>query len=160
VYYQQPFPGQVPPSAQYNQYNQYNGEVVAGLSYLFFLVGLIMFFAERNNRFVKFHAAQSLLIHLAALITSLFWVLLFLVVTVTGAAASLGTGSPSRTIAGLVGIAVLVVTLFALALYLVYLGALIWGMIAAFTGKTTKLPLVGELAERWSTTPIAPGQAG
>jgi hypothetical protein len=108
LYYQQPYPGQVPPSAQYNQYN---GEVVAGLSYYFFLVG-----------------------------------------TVTGAAASLGTGSPSRTIA------VLVVTLFALALYLVYLGALIWGTVAAFTGKATKLPLLRDLAERWSGTPIPPGQ--
>jgi uncharacterized membrane protein len=157
VYYQQPYPGQAPPSAQNNQYN---GEVVAGLCYPFFLVGLIMFFAERNNRFVKFHAAQSLLIHLAALITSLFWILLFLLVTVTGAAASLGTSSPSRIIAGLVGIAVLVVTLFALALYLVYLGALVWGMVAAFTGKATKLPLLGDLAERWSSAPIAPGQVG
>jgi len=146
--YQQPYPGEMPPSSQ--PYSQYNGEAVAGLGYLFFLVGLIMFFAERHNRFVKFHAAQSLLIHLAALIATLFWALLFLVVTITGVAASLGTGAPSQPIVGLAGIAVLLVTLFAFALYLVYLGALIWGMIAAFSGKATKLPLVGELAARWS----------
>lgn len=124
-----------------------NSNVVAGLCYLVGLVAVILFFTEQRNGFVKFHAAQALLIHIAAIIGSLFWMLIFLAVIVTGVAASVGTSSVGL-LSTLAGEVVLSISLLGIGLFFFYLAALIWGMIAAFTGKATRLPLAGELAER------------
>jgi uncharacterized membrane protein len=123
-----------------------NNNVVAGLCYLVGLVAVILFFTEQRNGFVKFHAAQALLIHVAAIISSLFWMLIFLAIIVTGVAADIGTSS-AGLISNMAGFAVLSIFLLGIALFFFYLTALIWGMIAAFTGKATRLPLAGELAE-------------
>jgi uncharacterized membrane protein len=127
-----------------------NSNVVAGLCYLVGLVAVILFFTERRNFYIKFHAAQALLIHLAAIVSTLIWLLIFLAIIVSGLAASVGTSS-SGLAAGVAALAVLVISLLGFGLFFLYLAALIWGMIAAFTWKSTKLPLVGELAERWAS---------
>ena len=123
-----------------------NSNVVAGLCYLVGLVAVILFFTEQRNGFVKFHAAQALLIHVAAIISSLVWMLIFLAVIVTGVAASVGTSS-AGFVSSLASLAVLSISLLGIMLFFFYLAAFIWGMIAAFTGQATKLPLAGELAE-------------
>ena len=124
-----------------------NSNVVAGLCYLVGLVAVVLFFTEQRNGFVKFHAAQALLIHVAAIISSLFWMLIFLAVIVTGVAARVGTSS-AGFVSNLASGAVLNISLLGIVLFFLYLAALIWGMIAAFTGQTTRLPLAGGLAER------------
>jgi len=134
-----------------------NGTVIAGLGYLIFLVGLIMFFVEQSNRFVKFHAAQSLLIHLAAIASGIIWSLLFILATVLGVGASAASDSSLGVASTLIGIFILILSLLAIVLLALYVVALIWGMIAAFSGKATKLPIVGGLAERWSGGPLPAG---
>ena len=124
-----------------------NRNVIAGLCYLLGLVAVILFFTEQRNGFLKFHAAQALLIHVGAIISSLFWMLTFLAIIVTGAAAAVGTSS-AGFISNMASVAVLSIFLVGIALFFFYLTALICGMIAAFTGRATKLPLAGELAER------------
>ena len=135
--------------------------VLAGLSYLsMFLIGIIgpiiVFFVEKNNRFVKFHAAQGILIGIAEAVWIFALIILNTILvgasiaasgtnSTAGAAASSGLGLGSCLI-GCVGF------LGGLAL----LGAVIWGAIAGFTGQATKLPLIGNLAERWAGGPVTP----
>ncbi|HAG97783.1 MAG TPA: hypothetical protein DCL75_02705 [Ktedonobacter sp.] len=110
-------------------------KVSAGLSYLITIVGLIFFFIEKQNRFVRFHALQSVL-----LAVSLF--ILFFVIFFVGIAAAF----VSSTLAGLI---------FSLGYLVVWAAAFIgWliGMINAFQGKYFKLPVIGDLAERWSSS--------
>jgi uncharacterized membrane protein len=40
--------------------------------------------------------------------------------------------------------------------YLGLIGLWLWGLISAFQGKYTKLPLIGEFAERWVGGPPTP----
>src|SRR5215475_2925866 len=39
--------------------------VLAGLGYLFPIIAIVFFFIEKTNRFVKFHAAQAMLIYIS-----------------------------------------------------------------------------------------------
>ena len=42
--------------------------VAAGLAYLISILGIVFFFIEKQNRFVKFHSAQVILLAIAMLI--------------------------------------------------------------------------------------------
>ena len=149
--YQQPYPGPKPPPPSVVGDG---GTVIAGLGYLFFLLGLIMFFAEQRNRFVKFHAAQSLLIHLAAVLATFVWLALFIVFAVVGVSLGVASSSSGGVAASFVGIFFLIAVLLGIVAAMLYVAALIWGMVAAFGGKATKLPVVGSLAERWAGGPL------
>ena len=45
--------------------------VSAGLSYLVGIIGIIFFFMEKQNRFVRFHAAQSITVGVALIAVSI-----------------------------------------------------------------------------------------
>src|SRR3989440_6283060 len=112
-------------------------KVSAGLGYLILIVGLIFFFIEKQNRFVRFHTLQAVLLAI-----SLF--VLFFVIIFAGIAAAFVNG-------GLAGL------IFSLGNLVVWVGGFIaWlmGMINAFQGKYFKLPVIGDLAERWSGSGI------
>jgi len=112
-------------------------KVSAGLGYLILIVGLIFFFIEKQNRFVRFHTLQAVLLAI-----SLF--VLFFVIIFAGIAAAFVNG-------GLAGL------IFSLGNLVVWVGGFIaWlvGMINAFQGKYFKLPVIGDLAERWSSAGI------
>ena len=98
----------------------------AALSYLgWWLTGLIFVISERRNRFVRFHAMQSIL---TFAILSLVWLILQLIFSIP--------------IIGLVGCVLRPVLIFAtLALWL--------GLMAiALLGRKIKIPVIGDLAER------------
>jgi uncharacterized membrane protein len=122
--YQQPFgtPGVANTSLGLTQ------NVAAGLSYVFFFVsGLIIFFTEKQNRFVRFHAMQS----------TLFFGSLFVLRIVLG----FFYGLPLLGIlAGLVSY---------LLLLLGFVGWIVL-LINAFQGKYFKLPIVGDYAEKYA----------
>jgi uncharacterized membrane protein len=111
--------------------------ISAGLGYLIPLVGLIFFFIEKQNRFVRFHTLQSVLLAVSGFV--LFFVLLFV-----GIALALVSSNLGGLILGL-GYILIPIGLF--------IGWLI-AMINAFQGKIFKLPLIGDLAERWSSSGI------
>lgn len=127
--------------------------IAAGLGYFFSpILPLIFFLIEKNNRFVKFHAMQSILLGAAYVV---FFVVVFIiqsVVLIGSTAADNGTGAIAAG-GGLIGCLIS-------CLYLVgalgFLALVIWGMVAGFTGKYTKLPIVGNLAEKWSGGPVQP----
>ena len=111
--------------------------VSAGLGYLVVIVGLIFFFIEKQNRFVRFHTLQSVL--LAASEFVLFFLVFFVGLALAFVIPGLGAL-----------ILVLGYTLLPIAFFVGWLVAMIY----AFQGKYLKLPLIGDMAERWSGSGI------
>ena len=112
-------------------------KVSSGLGYVIPIVGLIFFFIEKQNRFVRFHTLQAVLLAVSGFV--LFFVLIFVGVALIFVNASLG-----GLMLGL-GYTVIPIALF--------IGWLI-AIINAFQGKIFKLPLIGDMAERWSGSGI------
>lgn len=113
-----------------------NPNVTAFLAYLFgWAGGLIVFFIEKRDRYVRFHAIQSLLWN------SAFWVVLlalFMLFIVSGLAGQ--TNAIFRVIS----------TLFMFLLVVWFFGNLVvWVflMYKALKGEYHKLPLIGDKAE-------------
>lgn len=117
---------------------------LAGLSYLFWWVsGLMVYFNERHNRFVRFHAVQSILLTGALTVAN---VALYMLWELSGDLSS-ATHQPAWAHLGQ-GIAFLGY----LAVAAIWLGA----MIAAWSGHHLRLPLVGVYAERYAAPPREP----
>lgn len=139
VYGQQPYGGYQQPygsaaSALGPTSMGMQANVAAGLSYVAgWITGLIFFFGEKQNRFVRFNAMQSILLYAAL---TVFYIVLDVLAT---ALAFSGLG--------------ILLLLFGLLIWLVGLGALaLWIilMINAFQGKYLKLPIIGDYAERFA----------
>ncbi len=116
----------------------------AGASYLLlFITGLLVYFNERNNRYVRFHAMQSIL--LTGVIT-VFGVVMSILSALCSDIAT-NTHLSVFEVLG-VGIAVMAVV----AILCAWLGM----MIAAWTGHDLHLPLLGAYAERYAAPPVQP----
>jgi uncharacterized membrane protein len=110
-----------------------DANMAAGLSYLVgWITGLVFFLVEKQNRFVRFHAMQSII-----------WfgglTVLFVVLSVLEMIPFVG------------------LILFCLSGLLAVLGIVSWVilLVMAFQGKYFKLPVVGDYAERYAATPPA-----
>jgi uncharacterized membrane protein len=116
-----------------------DASIAAGLSYLP-IAGLLFFFVEKVNRFIRFHAAQAILLYIVAVGFDVVWQIFISVLSAFDALGflTLGVGC----LGTLVGIGLL--------------GLGIWGLISGFTGTYTKLPLIGDIAERWVGGPPVP----
>src|SRR5712692_11354399 len=134
--YQQPGYQQPPYGQQQGAYQQSSAasasgpsstglqpNVAAGLSYLFvFVGGLVFFLIEKQNRFVRFHAMQSLI----------FFGGLFVLSIVIGYIPYVGLLSGLLGLVGFVG--------------------WIFLMIQGFQGKYFKLPVIGDYAEKYANS--------
>lgn len=135
--------------------------VLAGLSYLsMFIIGiigpLIVFFVEKNNRFAKFHAAQGILIGIAEVVW-IFALIILNAILIGVTAATAGTNSTTAAAASTgFGLGFCVIGCVGFLGGLALLGAVIWGAVAGFSGQATKLPLIGDIAERWAGGPVIP----
>lgn len=116
----------------------------AGASYLFWwLSGLLIYFNERHNRFVRFHAMQSIL--LTGVLT-VVGVIGFIISSLCGDLASATGRHAYSTLGRGIGLLTIVLIVFP---WLV-------AMIAAWTGNYLRLPIVGQYAERYAAPPIEP----
>ncbi len=122
-------------------------DFMAGIVYLLSLlsvVGLVLqivVFAMEKNRYVKFHAAQAIAI---SVVEAVLFFVYFIINIVIGVGASADQSGAVALGGGLVSLLLgCVVGLLGLGC----LGLWIWGMISAFTGKETKLPVIGGFAE-------------
>jgi len=96
------------------------------------ILSIIFIAVEKSNRFVKFHAWQGLFFHL---IVAVIGILNSILGTVLGQIS---------------GVLLLLSTLFGLVIFPASLGASIFLMVKAYGNETTKLPLLGDLAEKQS----------
>ncbi len=119
--------------------------VAGALSYFLGpITGVIFVLLDKNDRFVRFHAFQSILLSGAWIA---FWIAFDIVSIILGQIPLLG----------------LLAVLFGLLLSVVLgLGGLVlWValMVMAYQGKSPKLPVIGVMAERYAAGPVAGRQA-
>lgn len=99
-------------------------KVASLLAYLLGIVGGIIFYAISKDSYVRFHSMQSILLWVAVVI-----------------------------IYGVIAVISFAVPFFFIVNWLIYLGVLaIWilMMVKAYNGDRYKLPLIGDMAEKWS----------
>jgi uncharacterized membrane protein len=116
-----------------------DANVAAGLSYLFSIVGgLIFYFGEKQNRFVRFHAMQSILFNA-------FWIVLFIVFFFV-----------QSILYATVILSPLALVLTCLTFLLPFAILVLWIilMVYAFQGKYFKLPVIGDYAEKYAAPTI------
>ena len=101
--------------------------MVAALSYLaFFITGVVVLYAEKDDKFIRFHAMQSTILFGGLFILNLVISLIF--------------GSFS-----LLGV---VLNLLNNLLWILWVVVWIVSMVKAYQGKIFKWPIAGEFAER------------
>lgn len=101
------------------------------LCYLFtWVTGLIFFLIEKENKYVRFHAMQAILLGVAIIV---IWVILFVVDIVLGQIPILGG---------------ILATLLSIAFWVGSLIVWILMMVKAYQGERYKLPVIGDIAER------------
>ena len=120
-------------------------KVAAAISYIW-IVGLIFFFLEKDNRFVRFHAMQSILFGIA---NSVILMVLAIVATILTVVFTIGAAaSGSSGIASLISLFVwLIWLIFWLVGMLCFVG-LIFAAVKAYQGQMFKLPIIGNMAEK------------
>ncbi|HKR14636.1 MAG TPA: DUF4870 domain-containing protein [Pyrinomonadaceae bacterium] len=116
--------------------------VAALLAYVFtWLSGLIFFLIEKESRLVRFHAMQALLLGGSAIVIGIVlwvvWVVLLIIVA-----------QISDVLTMLLN---LVFGLLMLAFYIGLLIAWVMCMIKAYGKQYFKLPIIGNMAEKFST---------
>ena len=116
--------------------------VAALLSYIAgWITGLVFFLIEKDSRLVRFHAMQSLILSGGGLVIIIaLWIFI--------AISSFIIGQISTLLSFLVStILFLVVSVVGIA---ILIGAII-GLVKAYQGQYFKLPVIGNLAEKFST---------
>lgn len=115
--------------------------IAALLSYIFgWVSGLIFFLIEKDSRLVKFHAMQSILLNVVAIVLMIAaWVISMVIWIIT-------TQLPGI-------LAMLINLIVALVWIVVTVGiliAVIMCLVKAFQGQYFKLPVIGNFAEKFS----------
>jgi len=118
-----------------------DSNVAGALSYLFgALTGIIFYVLEPEDEFVRFHAAQSIVLSAGYLALA---VVTSIVSTVLSALAVGGTGT------GLAfGLISLVISLAWLVIAVAGFGLWLFLMLRAYQGKRTRIPVVAGVADR------------
>ena len=115
-----------------------DGNITALLCYLIGIIGLILAFIEKDNKFVRFHAWQSLLLGVGATVIA---IILAIVLAILGAIVA----AVAQDMVPLIGVLFgLVFTVFGLAVF----AAAVWAAIQGFQGNIFKLPIIGNFAEK------------
>jgi uncharacterized membrane protein len=116
------------------------GNITALIGYIIGIVALVLIFIEKDNKFVRFHALQSVL-------WSAVCILGIIAIGIVGTILSLIVSQISGALGGIIG---LLSVLIYLGLILAMIGGLIYGAIKSYGGDMVKLPIAGNLAEKWS----------
>lgn len=108
-----------------------DGNITALIGYLIWIVALVLVFIEKDNKFVRFHAFQSVFYGLSAV--AIFIVLM--IFSVIMAFIHLG----------------FLVWLLSLLVWLAFFAGLILLAVKAYQGQMFKLPVIGNIAESMSS---------
>ena len=122
-----------------------DGNLAAALGYPIGIIAIISLIMEKENRFVKFHALQSILLHVGAIVVMIaVWILgIILVVAGIAASAAASTGAIG-------GLASMLFGLIWLIFIVCYLIALIMSAVKAYGGTMFKLPIIGNMADKFA----------
>jgi uncharacterized membrane protein len=118
-----------------------DGNVAGALAYIG-IIGLILLIMEKDNRFVRFHALQSLITGVGAFV--LYMVLLVVGVLFSFIFAAMRLGS-------LVAIIWVLLWLVIVVLGIATFAGIVIAAVKAYQGQILKLPIVGNIAEKFAT---------
>jgi uncharacterized membrane protein len=119
-------------------------KIAAAISYIW-IVGLIFFFLEKENKFVRFHAMQSILFGIANSVIMLVLVILATILTVVF---GIGGAMVGGGVATLVSLFVWLIWLLFWLIAMAMLVGLIFAAVKAYQGQMFKLPVIGNMAEK------------
>jgi len=126
-----------------------DGNLSAALGYPVGIIAIISLIMEKENRFVKFHALQAILLYAAFIIVAIGLTIIFMIIGiilgVASAAANSSAGGGLAAIFGLLSFLVWIIILVA------YIGGLIMAAVKSYNGVMFKLPIIGNLAEKWTS---------
>lgn len=144
---QQPYgtpSGPIPPPGDQKSSVGLEPNLGAALSYIW-VVGLIFFFLEKDNRFIRFHAMQSVLL-------GVFWMLVIFVLVIINIILAVLVGVAAAAAGEAGGLLGIVVWLLSLLVWTVlpigFLAVVIFTAVKAYQGKKFMLPVVGKMAEK------------
>ena len=121
------------------------GNLAAALGYPIGIIAIICLIMEKENRYVKFHALQSILLHVGFLVVAIAVWIIGIIIFIAGIAASAATQSGAA--GGLVG---MLLGLIWLVVIVAYVGGLIFAAVKAYGGNYFKLPVIGNMAEKFA----------
>ncbi|MDQ2921431.1 MAG: DUF4870 domain-containing protein [Acidobacteriota bacterium] len=117
--------------------------IAAALSYIW-IVGVIFYLLEKENRFIRFHAMQSILFGIANSILMMVLVVIGIVLTFAfGIGGTMVGGGLGTLVSMLVWLIWLLFWLIGIALF----ATLIFAAVKAYQGQKFKLPIIGNMAE-------------
>lgn len=118
--------------------------IAAALSYIW-IVGVIFFLIEKENRFVRFHAMQSILFGIA---NSVIMVVLVIVGFVLTFAFGIGGAMVGGGLGTLVSMLIWLIWLLFWLIGIGLFATLIFAAVKAYQGQKFKLPIIGNMAEK------------
>jgi len=122
-----------------------DGNLAAALGYPIGIIAIICLIMEKENRFVKFHALQSILLHVGFIVLAIaVWIIGF-ILAIAGMAAA--AASNNGAMGGIVG---MLFGLVWLVVILAYLGGLIFAAVKSYQGVEFKLPIIGNMAANFA----------
>ena len=98
------------------------------------IYSIIVLVTEKNDRFMRFHAFQSLLI-------TAIYIVAIIAVSILGSMIGIITGS---------GMLASLFSLLTFVVVIIFLAAMIYGCIKGYQGEKFKFPVVGDMAEKWA----------
>ena len=122
-----------------------DGNLAAALGYPIGIIAIICLVMEKENRFVKFHALQSVLLHVGFIIVAIVVWILGIILLVAGAAASAATESGAA--GGIMGMLFGIIWLIVIVCYI---GGLIFAAVKSYGGAQFKLPVIGNIADKFA----------
>ena len=116
-----------------------DGNIAAALGYPIGVIAIINLVMEKENKFVRFHAIQSLVLIVAYIVT-------FIVLMVVGMILTIGLSLIDSSLA-IIGF--LVYALMGLVVVAFFIG-MILAAVKAYQGQILKLPIIGSIAEKFN----------
>ena len=122
-----------------------DGNLAAALGYPIGIIAIICLIMEKENRFVKFHALQAVLLYVGWIVLMIAFWIIAIILAVVGVAASAATNSGA--IGGVFGG---LLSLVGLLIGLAFLVGLILAAVKAYQGAMFKLPIIGNMADKFA----------
>ena len=142
-------PGGSPPPSSSSPLGGMDPKIAAAISYIW-IVGVIFFILEKENKFVRFHALQSILFGVG---NSIVMFLLAIIAIVLSIAFGIGGAMVGGGIESLISILVGLMWLLFWLIGLLMFAGLIFAAVKAYQGQKFKLPIIGNIAENMVNKP-------
>lgn len=123
-----------------------DGNLAAALGYPVGIIAIICLIMEKENRFVKFHALQAVLLYVGWIVVMIAFWIITIILAVVGVAASAATDSGA--IGGIFGS---LIGLLGMVIGLAFLAGLIFAAVKAYQGAEFKLPIIGNMAANFAS---------